>query len=346
MGARFTREKMHQAKSQSSGGGQGFNWADLKVDRNTPAKQLTVRLIGIPFAYKEHSGYQFGYRDEDGVFHYDVADPATKKKTWVETGFHDDDQYEKKKYTRICTEGNKNFGACPWCDEATQHKYRVTQKFAQNILIRTPVKGPDGKAHFESEVAILNKGGALFLKGILNKEDEHKMKNEANGYDDDDPEAECINLGAENAHNIIIKAEFDPKQPNNPGYVVSVLKKNKISEEDIALLEAVGKPTPEELEAIYAEDESLRDFPEWYTYGYQFEKIYKPTPVKTTQATTTTAELEVSDDDETEAVPVARPATKKKTAPVVVVEEDDDDDDIAPGKGVEVDEDELDMVID
>ena len=326
MGARFTREKLQNLKTEASSGSNIrniINWVDLKVDKNTPTKQVMLRLIGFPFAYKEASGYQ------------QKKNPATGKMEWVETGFHDDHLYEKKKFNRICTENNPKYGVCPWESAG----YRVTQKFAQNVLIRTPYKDGD-KTVFRSEVAILQKGKMLFIDGILKKEEENELANDNSGIDADDPDAACTFLGGERAHNIIIKAEYNPKQPNSPNYTISVVPKvNVISKEDIALLEASGMPTDGELEEIYADDPELRNYPVWFNYGYQLNKIFKPTPVKTTGETTAVEDLNVSEVDDEPVMakkPVTKPATKK---PVV----EDDDDDFSVNL---VEEDELDIVLD
>lgn len=309
MGARYTREKLQGVKNQnlSSGNGVGFNWVDLKVDKNNPSKMVTVRLIGFPFAYREHSGY------------VQKLNPATKKNEWVETGFHDDEMYEKKKFTRICTEDHPNHGACPWCGQG----YRVTQKFAQNVLLRTPYKDENGKVQFKSEVAILQKGKMLFIDGILKKEEENELANENSGMDADDPDAACTFLGGERAHNVIIKAEYNPKQPNNPDYTISIVNKaDVISESDIELLAAVGKPTPEELKQMFLDDPDLKNYPDWFNYGYQFQKIYKPTPVKTGQENTKIEDLSVSDDEEDE-TPAPRKTTKAPAKAAKTEEEDD-----------------------
>ena len=262
MGARYTREKLQQAARDSSGGGTGigFNWVDLKVDKNNPTKQVTLRLIGFPFAYREHTGY------------VQKLNPATKKNEWVETGFHDDENYEKKKFTRICTENHPNYGACAWCAAG----YRVTQKFAQNVLLRTPYRDENGKVQFKSEVAILQKGKMLFIDGILKKEEENELQNENSGLEPDDPDAACTFLGGEKAHNVIIKADYNPKQPNNPDYTISVVNKaDVISQTDIDMLVVIGKPSEEETKQMYADDPDLRNYPDWFNYGYQFQKIYK-----------------------------------------------------------------------
>jgi hypothetical protein len=309
MGARYTRDKLQQAAKDNTGGGTGagFNWVDLKVDKNTPTKQVTVRLIGFPFGYREHTGY------------VQKLNPSTKKNEWVETGFHDDDMYEKKKFSRICTENHPNHGACPWCGAG----YRVTQKFAQNVLLRTPYKDENGKVQFSSEVAILQKGKMLFVDGILKKEEENELQNENSGLDADDPDAACTFLGGEVAHNIIIKAEFNPKQPNNPDYTISVVnKKDIITQDDIDMLAAVGKPTSEELAQIFSDDPDLREYPEWFNYGYQFQKIYKPTPIKTAQSNTSTADLTIGDEDQTTVKAKSRPAPAKQAAQPQVDEDE------------------------
>jgi hypothetical protein len=306
MGARYTREKLQQAARDSSGGGTGigFNWVDLKVDKNNPTKQVTLRLIGFPFAYREHTGY------------VQKLNPATKKNEWVETGFHDDENYEKKKFTRICTENHPNYGACSWCAAG----YRVTQKFAQNVLLRTPYRDENGKVQFKSEVAILQKGKMLFIDGILKKEEENELQNENSGLEAGDPDAACTFLGGEKAHNVIIKADFNPKQPNNPDYTISVVNKaDVISQADVDMLTVIGKPSVEELQQMYADDPDLRNYPDWFNYGYQFQKIYKPTLVKSLQQNTSTEDLSISDEEPTTVTVKKKPAVVKQ---VVEVEED------------------------
>jgi hypothetical protein len=306
MGARYTREKLQQAARDSSGGGTGigFNWVDLKVDKNNPTKQVTLRLIGFPFAYREHTGY------------VQKLNPATKKNEWVETGFHDDENYEKKKFTRICTENHPNYGACAWCAAG----YRVTQKFAQNVLLRTPYRDENGKVQFKSEVAILQKGKMLFIDGILKKEEENELQNENSGLEPDDPDAACTFLGGEKAHNVIIKADYNPKQPNNPDYTISVVNKaDVISQTDIDMLVVIGKPSEEETKQMYADDPDLRNYPDWFNYGYQFQKIYKPTLVKSLQQNTSTEDLSISDEESATVTVKKKPAVVKQ---VVEVEED------------------------
>jgi hypothetical protein len=306
MGARYTREKLQQAARDSSGGGTGigFNWVDLKVDKNNPTKQVTLRLIGFPFAYREHTGY------------VQKLNPATKKNEWVETGFHDDENYEKKKFTRICTENHPNYGACAWCAAG----YRVTQKFAQNVLLRTPYRDENGKVQFKSEVAILQKGKMLFIDGILKKEEENELQNENSGLEPDDADAACTFLGGEKAHNVIIKADYNPKQPNNPDYTISVVNKaDVISQTDIDMLVVIGKPSEEETKQMYADDPDLRNYPDWFNYGYQFQKIYKPTLVKSLQQNTSTEDLSISDEESATVTVKKKPAVVKQ---VVEVEED------------------------
>lgn len=306
MGARYTREKLQQTARDSSGGGTGigFNWVDLKVDKNNFTKQVTLRLIGFPFAYREHTGY------------VQKLNPATKKNEWVETGFHDDESYEKKKFTRICTENHPNYGACAWCAAG----YRVTQKFAQNVLLRTPYRDENGKVQFKSEVAILQKGKMLFIDGILKKEEENELQNENSGLELDDPDAACTFLGGEKAHNVIIKADYNPKQPNNPDYTISVVNKaDVISQTDIDMLVVIGKPSEEETKQMYADDPDLRNYPDWFNYGYQFQKIYKPTQVKSLQQNTSTEDLSISDEESATVTVKKKPAVVKQ---VVEVEED------------------------
>jgi hypothetical protein len=162
----------------------------------------------------------------------------------------------------------------------------------------------------------------LFIDGILKKEEENELANENSGMDADDPDAACTFLGGERAHNVIIKAEYNPKQPNNPDYTISIVNKaDVVSESDIELLAAIGKPAPEELKQMFLDDPDLKNYPDWFNYGYQFQKIYKPTPVKNGQENTKIEDLSVSDDEEE--TPAPRKAAKAP-AKVAKVEEEDD----------------------
>ena len=204
-------------------------------------------------------------------------------------------------------------------------------------MLRTPYRDENGKVQFKSEVAILQKGKMLFIDGILKKEEENELQNENSGLEADDPDAACTFLGGEKAHNIIIKADYNPKQPNNPDYTISVVNKaDVISQSDIDMLTVIGKPSAEELQQMYTDDPDLRNYPDWFNFGYQFQKIYKPTTVKSLEQVTSTEDLNIS-DEETTTVTV-----KKKPAPAKPAVEETEDEDTFDMGGIS--EDDLDIL--
>ena len=70
---------------------------------------------------------------------------------------------------------------------------------------------------------------------------------------------------------------------------------------------------------MYADDPDLRNYPDWFNYGYQFQKIYKPTLVKSLQQNTSTEDLSISDEESATVTVKKKPAVVKQ---VVEVEED------------------------
>ena len=181
----------------------------------------------------------------------------------------------------------------------------------------------------------------LFIEGILKKEEENELANDNSGIDADDPDAACTFLGGEKAHNIIIKVDYNPKQPNNPDYTISVVpKSDSITDADIHLLMEAGIPTDEELDEIFSEDPELKKYPTWFNYGYQLNKIFKPTPVKTANDTTSVEDLDVNEEEDVPA-PKAKSKYSAKPTPAPKVEADDDDFNVNL-----VEEDDLDLMLD
>jgi len=79
----------------------------------------------------------------------------------------------------------------------------------------------------------------------------------------------------------------------------------------------------------------------WFNYGYQLNKIFKPTPVKTANETTSAEDLNVSEDFEE--VSVAPKKSKYTAKSPAKVEEPEDDDDFNVNL---VEEDDLDLMLD
>ena len=101
-----------------------------------------------------------------------------------------------------------------------------------------------------------------------------------------------------------------------------------------------GIPTDEELDEIFSEDPELKKYPTWFNYGYQLNKIFKPTPVKTANDTTSVEDLDVNEEEDVPA-PKAKSKYSAKPAPAPKVEADDDDFNVNL-----VEEDDLDLMLD
>jgi hypothetical protein len=322
--ARLNREKM--LAQQSSGGYNGpkTQYVDLKVDPANQRVSRRLRFIGLPISYWE-------YRAEK------KQNPADPKSKWVPAPFIDESLYERKRFTRIgwrdAAEVAKR-GVCPW----EQMGYRPGKKYAIVVIERGENGEPD-------TVKVLNKGKQLFVDVLTQWE-----------QDQDDDGEDITTYSGEVTYDFNLKVRFDPSQPNQPAYTLKAVGEPKpLSEDEIELLKAAYAPTAEELEAIYAEDPELREYPEWYVYGANLNRLFGPTPVKTADGAsadttptrvTKSEDLNFGDDEDEDEKPsskpakpaarasAAKPASKSKNPFDEMEEEDDNSDDIDGGDDI------------
>ena len=299
MASRVTSKDILGRPKNTGGDRPSLSDAFLKLKPESPTKPgiTTLRLIGFPIAFKEHTATK-----------RDPENPKVPKKV----PFSDADT--NRSFTRICTENDPRFGACVWCEEG----YKRNQRYSQNVLERYTEDGEK-----KSRVKILSKGPSLFEE--FSKAENSNMELNAENGDNE----LCTFLGGATAHDIRIKSETDAAAFGGVAHTVTVIanKVTEVSQDEIDLLAAVGKPSAEEIEAAYAADPELREYPEWFLYGYRLENIHKPTAKKRPEQPSAPEDLSLdSADNDNDVVVVDAPKAGKKasTAPKAkaVVEED------------------------
>ncbi|MBS1722404.1 MAG: hypothetical protein JSS66_05295 [Armatimonadetes bacterium] len=284
-----TQDRLRQG--QTSGNRQSLkdSFVDLKVNKDVTEKEICIRLIGLPFAF-------FQYQPRK-------LDAATKKR--IEVDFPDQD--EKPKFTRnwvVPGEEDDRYPSDPWSAAG----YVGSLRYAQNCLLRHD----DGTF----EVKILEKGKMLFDE-FTNFEELNRRRADSR------PGKKYVTcLGAEESHDLLVVAQFNPKKP-----LVADLKVSPepelvtITEEEIEALKKVGMPTEEELEELFSRNPELEELPAWFWYGYQIPRIYKPDMFPGMEAPssskTSRGELDMSDatNDDDEPAAAAPAAEKTKAAP-------------------------------
>lgn len=278
----FSNNKKCQELGKLGGGNRQSlkdSYVDLKVNKDSTEKEVRIRLIGLPFAFTQYTAKKYD-ADKKRV---DVDFPDKEEKTkwsrnWISPGDHDDRYPED-----------------PWAADG----YIGSLRYAQNVLVRN-----DDDSF---EVKILEKGKMLFDK-FTDAEQMNIRRNEQRNKN----YVTC--LGGETTHDIVILAEFNPKKPLVPEMKIAVEPEtSKITDEEIEALKAIGCPTEEELEELFAREPDLEQYPKWFWYGYQLPRIYKPDLYpdaggSTGRATTSRGELDMSGstpDDDGDSQPAA-----------------------------------------
>lgn len=327
---KMLEEKTAQAnKPQSSGNGFAkAEFVDLKPDQATGETVRYLRIIGCPIQFR-----QFTDKKPDWDRRNAGEKGATKKVPFP-------DALLNAKYNRIGTENDPAYGECPW----QKLGYISSNRYAVNVLERQP----DGT----SVVKILEKGAMIFNK-LMEYETTNRETNDENPND----EPQCVMLGGVIAHDVKIKAKANPSNAmGGVDYVISVHpKKTQVTEEEIAMLKALGCPTDEEIaneRAAYEKDRKvdtqLPEWEDWYLYGYNISNIFKPTPIKTGDGSTAPAaksesthsdELVIDETPEPVAPAVAPKAAKAvktpETAPAELANPFDDEEADAPATAAE-----------
>lgn len=294
--------------------------------KDNPKVVRRLKLIGDPYCFTEYVDKQYVPNPTN--------DPSLRGKT-VRVPFPDADV--NRSFNRI---GNDDDPAnCPW----KKLGYISTVQYAQNCFERQE----DGTW----EVKILKKGKSIF-KAIA-MEQMSRLTNDE--LDDDDPKhfgtrvSPCVRItatatGLDGPKSVEYSVSFDPKSTT-------------ITDEMIEQLRKCGEPSAEDLKKerdnyIQAakEDSSMPEWEDFFAYGWQLNKIFKHTPVKTeantafankkveedispdledmdfTPKTKTISKSVVELDDEDDFVATPVKSVKKSTPKPVVVEEEDDED--------------------
>ena len=288
-----TSDILNRPKSSSSGGGSLSDaFVKLQPGPNGTKGIKTLRLIGFPIKFREHTATK--YNPDNKNVPLKVAFP---------------DAAQNSKPTRICTENDPRYGPCKYCEEG----YRSSQKYSINVLER--FKDEDGQWAFK--VKILSKGPSIFEKfsEIEQANTEQNLENENDDL--------CTLLGGEVAHEVRIASEADSTAFGGVSHTVTVnqAKQSVLTEEEIAALAAIYKPTQQDLDALYAADPDMRNYPEWFVYGYRLDQIHKPSMPKRDEKQTPADALAMSPDENddnsepTTPAPAAAPKPARTATP-------------------------------
>lgn len=286
---------------ENMSGGSGINYREIMVDlKPDPVQGKTtrrLRLIGLPIEYWEVSPRK---KEEGTDKTYQCPFP---------------DAELNRAFTRIC---NDNLEDDPWIKMG----YIKTKRYAINCIDRD-----------EGKVKILAKGKSIF--------GEFYKTEKANAEENIELAANeesllWTSIGGEEAPDTKIIANYNEKALGKVVYEVRYSPKvNKLTSEEIEQLKAVGQPSAEQLKQMRTENPALKDCPDWFFYGYDLEKIFKPSVLRTANETTVATtpveemEIKVSEDETPETTKTAKKSPKKQEAEVtedVTVVEDVEED--------------------
>jgi hypothetical protein len=315
---RVSTSSMMNIKAPSTG--NSFpKLSDILVNlsvKNNPVVERKLKLVGDPIGFLE-------YTDK-------VYVPGEKGKT-VRVPFPDAEL--NKSFNRI---GHDDPSQCPW----KKAGYISTLQFAQNCLEQQE----DGTW----VPKILKKGKSIFQE--LAKWQSGRLK-DLEDLDEDEVDSFITHLGTRRSFPVRIIAKATGKEgPLSVEYEVSVASKElKMTDEMVESLRKAGEPDPDHLaaerksyEADRKSDTSMPPWEDFFAYGYDLQKIFKHTPVKSAQVAveseTSTYVVKAPKEEVVEVVPVVEieeeldfsaPAKKAaaKKPPVVIVEDDDDEED-------------------
>jgi len=291
------------------------DYVDLKLDASGKTVR-TVRLVGFPVLFGEHSAKTRSAEDPKVFVNKDFVDSNINKK-----------------FNRYCSDDSAESGSCFWCD----NKYRRTNRYAWTCLERQP----DGT----SVPKILSKGITIF-------EEFFKYESDAKDINDANPqEAMVTRLGDIESHDIRITATKDDKALGGVKYSVMILasRKTKLTDEELSLLRSKGELTAEERATLINDNPAYAKAPDFYFTGFNYAKIYRYFPPRDPSrgnyagdSSTTSAPLDnpfsqtapvVTEDDleidnehsePEEEAPKPAPATRKRAAAAPVVQEESD----------------------
>ncbi len=315
---RMSTNALLNMKSPSTGGSSYPKLGEILVNLSTKEGPVErkLKLVGDPIGFLE-------YTDK-------VYVPGQKGKT-QRVPFPDADI--NKGFTRI---GHEDQSQCPWKAAG----YIPTMKFAQNVL--------EQQADGTWVPKILKAGKSIFLE--FAKWQSGRI-NELEDLDEDEVDGFITHLGTRRSMMVRVKANPTGKEPpQSVEYTVSVGSKElKVTDEMVEALKAAGEPKPEVIEeereaynAERAQDPTMPQWEDFFTYGYDLKKIFKFQPIKTNEPSGSSDDYYVvrtpaeqpkpvalkeedDDDDEDDIEPVVVVSKAKAKKPVVVEEDDSDD---------------------
>jgi hypothetical protein len=291
MYTRMSTNALLNMKTSYSGGNSFPKLTEILVNlsvKEGPVERK-LKLVGDPI-------YFFEYTDK-------VYVPGQKGKT-QRVPFPDADL--NKGFTRI---GHKDQALCPWKAAG----YIPTLKFVQNVL--------EQQADGTWVPKILKAGKSIFLETA--KWQSGRIK-ELEDMDEDEVEGFITHLGTRRSMMVRINAIPTGKEPpQSVEYTVTVSSREvKVTDEMVEALKAAGELSPNDLQLEREKYAKMREseptMPPWedfFTYGYDLNKIFKFQPIKVDPAT---AELK----DELDTFTVQPPKVEAK--PVLASEEDDE----------------------
>lgn len=268
----FTAIYENAQKNENRPKTEGGIYLNLTPDAKTGTRLAVVRLVGLPYDYYEHAAR---VRNTDPK----IIDPKTKKMaTSVPREFPDQKFYtdqNKKQFGRICYKPfTDKYGECPWCKMG----YEGSMRYAMNVIERG-IKKPEGGIKpgdsFEPDrVKILQKGALVF--GPISKKAQNNDQMNKEGRS---KTKKWVIPGGEDAPDFTIRATTSAKvQWGNTEFFVDAESENSpITPEEIELLKAVRVVSQEEIDAIHKSSPDMKQFPDWFFYGFNLEKMYAPT---------------------------------------------------------------------
>ena len=277
---------------QNMNTGTGFNYKEnmvnLKPDPQTGVTKKELRLVGLPIEFREAQPRKRAADDKTKTVQCDFPDATSNKS-----------------FTRICHDD-------PSQDIWTQLGYITTRRYAINCIDRKTGK-----------VMILSKGSSIF--GEFYKSEKANKDENIELAEQGEP-LMWTQIGGEEAPNTKIIATYNENALGKVVYEVRYTPRvNKLTSEEIEMLRTIGCPTPEQLKQIRDENPDLADAPDWFFYGFDLEKVFKPSVLRTgTEApaeviSTPVAEmtLNIDDDEDEDDTPVIPAEISAPAVPAV-----------------------------
>ena len=271
-----------EKKSNSNYSEKQDNYVNLKVDPTNKDRMVAVRPVGHLFSYLQHSPRKRNNNPK-------IVDKNGKMLESIEVPFPDEKYYSdnnKKQFNRICYKPyTDKYGECPWCKLG----FDLGPRYAMVVIERGRKGEPD-------KVKILEKGKMLFKHFIDKAENNRKLNEEGLSKI-----KRWTVPGGVDAPDFIVSAKFNNSTYGKSDYSVEAEPQaSPITEEEVELLKAVRKITPEDLEKAKKAVPGFEDYPDWFFYGFDLEKRYAPTLIQETVEDTSAEDMDLDNPFETQ----------------------------------------------